>query len=173
MKYNKITISGRICTGKSTLYKALKKELGWKSFSSSEHFRKQAKKENMSINKAEEQNDEDSKNVDYKVRDLLKEEKNLLAEGWMTGVMAQNMHDVLRVLLICPKNIRYERYAKRENVEIKKARREIAQREKNLLSALAKIYNLDDILDPNRYNIVIDTSKSSKKETLEKILSKL
>src|SRR3990167_10497728 len=124
MKYNKISISGRICTGKSTLFGFLERELEWKIFSSSAYFRKYAKEKGLSIDKAEEQNNKLTKKIDYMVSDMLKNKTHLIAEGWMTGVMAGNEKDVLKILLTCPDPIRYQRYALREHVSLRQAERD-------------------------------------------------
>jgi len=45
--YSKIVISGKICTGKSTLVHHLSEKLGWKTFSSGQYFRKYAQEHNL------------------------------------------------------------------------------------------------------------------------------
>jgi len=56
MKYSKITISGKICTGKTTLFWDLQKKLNWPVFSTGQFFRDYARQHNLSLEKAEEQN---------------------------------------------------------------------------------------------------------------------
>jgi len=171
--YNKITISGRICTGKSTLFKHLGDKLQWETFSTSTYFRTYAAQKGYSIDKAEEQNKKITQKIDYMVRDMLESKSNLIAEGWMAGVMAYDVPDALKVLLVCPNTIRYRRYAQRESVTLGQARTKITEREENLLSTLSTIYGIDDILDPKRYNIVIDTEKSNPLEVLDEVLHEI
>lgn len=87
--YNTITISGKICTGKSTLFTMLAQTLQWETISSSQYFRQYAREHALDINKAEEQSNELTKKIDYMVRDRLKTGKHIIAEGWMAGVMAE------------------------------------------------------------------------------------
>src|SRR3989338_5511359 len=99
MKFSKITISGKICTGKTTLFWKLQKKLNWSTFSTGQYFRDYARRHNLSLEKAEEQNEKITKDVDSKVRHLLKRDKNIIAEGWMTGIMAGKFKDNLKNIL--------------------------------------------------------------------------
>jgi predicted cytidylate kinase len=171
--YNKITISGKICTGKSTLFHMLTSKLEWETFSTSKYFRTYAAEKGFSIGKAEEQNKVITQKVDYMVRDMLSSKEHLIAEGWMTGVMGYDVQDACKVLLTCPDTERFKRYSIRESVTIGQAKKEIMEREKNLLTTLYAIYGIDDILDPKRYNVVIDTSKHSLSEVLDLVLHEI
>src|SRR3989338_11414533 len=111
MKFSKITISGKICTGKTTLFWKLQKKLNWSTFSTGQYFRDYARRHNLSLEKAEEQNEKITKDVDSKVRHLLKRDKNIIAEGWMTGIMADNFRDILKILLICNDKERVRRFS--------------------------------------------------------------
>ena len=103
MKYSKITISGKICTGKTTLLKSLQKELNWPIFMTGQLFRDYVKKNVLNLEQVEEQNDELTKKIDYQVRDMINVPGNLIVDGWMSGIMAQDLPDVLKILLICKK----------------------------------------------------------------------
>lgn len=173
MKYSKITISGKICTGKTTLFKALQKKLAWPTFSTGQYFRTYAKDHNLSLEKAEEQNEKITKEVDYHVRSLLKENKPLLAEGWMTGIMANKYPRILKVLLICDEKRRIQRFAHREKISQKVAKKLLQERERNWLTKLAKIYNRSDFFDPNHYDLVIDTTNKNPKEIFKLVIESL
>jgi len=71
MRYTKITISGKICTGKTTLFKGLQKKLKWPAFMTGQLFRDYVKEHGLNLEGAEEQNEKLTKEVDYKVRDML------------------------------------------------------------------------------------------------------
>lgn len=172
MKYSNISISGKICTGKSTVWRKLKKKLGWESFSTGQMFREYAEKNKLSIDAVEEQ-DSMGKHIDTIVHNRLKHEHNLILDTWVHGFMSKNIPQVLRVLLVCDDKERYRRFMKRENITLEKARERVQQREKKLLSKLAEMYNKDDILDPKHYNIVIDTTKNFPDKIVEKIVGKL
>ena len=49
MKYSKITISGKICTGKTTLLKRLQKKLNWTTFMTGQLFRDYVKNHKLNL----------------------------------------------------------------------------------------------------------------------------
>lgn len=173
MKYQCITISGRICTGKSTLYHTLEDSLHWKSYSTSQFFREYAKKHELQLEKAEEQNNKITKEVDYRVQDMLNDQKFIIVEGWMAGALAKDKKKVLKVLLICDDEIRVKRFALREHVSTTVAKRRIHERETFLLATLNKIYRLKNIFDTSYYNLVIDTTGKNEEEIRGLVLTAL
>lgn len=173
MKYTKITISGKICSGKTTLFWNLQQRLRWPTFSSSQFFRDLARNQNLSLNKAEEQDEKLTREIDSRIAELLKTNEFLIVEGWMAGIMADKISKVLRVLLICADKVRIKRFSVRENISIKKAGVKLMEREKNWLNKIKKIYGRDDIFDPKYYNCVIDTTNLKSEEILQKIINLL
>ncbi|PIY69055.1 hypothetical protein COY90_02770 [Candidatus Roizmanbacteria bacterium CG_4_10_14_0_8_um_filter_39_9] len=173
MKYQNITISGRICTGKSTLFHALKDSLHWMTFSTSQFFRDYAKKNHHSLEKAEEQNDRITKEIDYKVQDMLSDQKFIIVEGWMAGALAKNNKHVLKVLLTCDNDMRIKRFALREHVTMMVAKQRIHDRESSLLATLQKIYHLKNIFDTSYYDVVIDTTGKNEEEIRDIVLTSL
>ena len=173
MKFSKITISGKICTGKTTLFWKLQKKLNWSTFSTGQYFRDYARRHNLSLEKAEEQNEKITKDVDSKVRHLLKRDKNIIAEGWMTGIMADNFRDILKILLICNDKERVRRFSQREKIPFFQAKKRLKDRENNWLRKLRIIYGRDDIFDPKNYNLVINTTELSPGKVFNKVIEKL
>lgn len=173
MSYQKVTISGRICTGKTTLFWGLQEKLGWPTFSASQFFRDYARTHKVSLEKAEEQSEQLTKEVDYRTRDMLKGEGNLIAEGWMVGVMADEIPGVLCVLLTCADAVRIKRFAERDNISLKEAEERVRQREENLFDALEEIYHRRDFVDPKNYNFVVDTSKLAPEQLITQVLDKI
>ncbi len=174
MPYNKITISGRICTGKSTLFEGLEARLTWPTIHSGQIFRDYVKKNKLQLEKAEEQNELLTKKVDYQVRDMLKDPKgNLLVDAWMAGIMADNFPYVLKILLVCQDKIRYQRFAKREHIILNEAKAKVEERQKSWVDKMQKIYKRVDIFDPKNYNLVIDTSYITPQAILKKVLNVL
>ena len=98
MVYDKVTISGQICTGKTTLYQALGKRLDWPTFSTGQFFRDYAAKHQFDLEAAEEQSAKITKKIDYQVRDLLKTKKYIIVEGWLAGLMAANTPGVFWIV---------------------------------------------------------------------------
>lgn len=174
MKFTKITISGKICTGKSTLFTSLAKKLGWKTFHTGQFFRDYIKKHGLVLEKAQEQSEQLTKQIDYKVRDILKKEAgNYIFDGWMAGLMADSFPHVLRVLLICKDDIRAKRFAKREKISVSEAKKMILAREKNLFGKFESIHHRNDFVDPKNYNLVIDSSYITPQAVLKKVLTSL
>lgn len=172
-KFLKVTISGRICTGKTTLFWGLQEKLGWPMFSASQFFRDYARTYKVSLEKAEEQSEKFTKEVDYRMRDLLKADGNLIAEGWMAGIMADELAGVLRVLLTCESGVRAKRFAERDGISLQESEKKIREREKNLFDALEQIYQRRDFVDPKNYNFIVDTTRLTPDQLISAVLEKL
>ncbi len=170
---SKVTISGLVCTGKSTLYNGLTKKMPWPTFSVSQFFRKYANKHQVSLDDAQEQSYAFTTKVDHKTRLLLSRKGNLIIEGWMVGIMADKLKNVLKVLLVCDSNIRFTRFAKREKLNFVQAKTMVLKRENNLLGKLQEIYQRDDFLSPQNYDLVIDTTAITKKNLVDTVYQKL
>jgi len=173
MKYSKITISGKICTGKTTLLKSLEKKLKWPSFMTGQLFRDYVKQHGLSLESAEEQNEKLTKKIDYQVREMIHTPGNLIVDGWMSGLMADYLPDVLKILLICQDKIRYKRFAKRENIHFEVAKIRVEKRQSTWFSKLKQIYKRNDFIDPKNYDLIIDTSYITSQAVLKKVLEKL
>ena len=173
MNINKITISGKICTGKTTLLKDLENELNWPIFMTGKLFRDYVAKNNFNLEKVEEQNESLTKKIDYQVRDMIYADGNLIVDGWMSGIMAHDLPNVLKVLLVCKDEVRYQRFANREKINIDEAKKKVEERQSNWLNKLEKIYKRNDFIDPKNYDLIIDTSVLSSQDVLKKVLQKI
>lgn len=173
MKYSKITISGKICTGKTTLFKKLEKKLGWSTFMTGQLFRDHVKKNKLNLEQVEEQNETLTKKIDYLVRDMIYAPGNLIVDGWMSGIMANHLKDVLKILLICKDNIRYKRFAAREKIHFNEAKKKVEKRQSNWFIKLKKIYKRNDFIDPKNYDLILDTSNITSQAVLKKVLQKI
>ncbi len=167
MAINKITISGKICTGKSTLLRSLQKKLNWPVFMTGQLFRDYVKENGLNLEHVEEQSEDLTKKIDYKVRNMLKLPGNLIVDGWMSGIMANHFPNILKILLICDDNIRYQRFAGREKISLSEAKIRVDERQNNWLNKLKKIYKRDDFMDPKNYDLIIDTSNISSLEIIK------
>ena len=171
--YTKITISGLICSGKTTLFWDLFKKLNWPTFSASHFFRDYARTHGTSLQKGEEQNESLTKVIDLGMTELLKNSEHIILEGWMAGIMADELSGVLRVFLTCDDRERVKRFAEREHVNLDQAQTQIKERETNVYKKLRDIYKRNDFLDPKNYNLVIDTTDKSPEEVLKIVLDKI
>ena len=173
MTINKITISGKICTGKTTLLKELANKLKWPTFMTGQFFRDYVKKNELNLDQAEEQNETLTKKIDFQVRDMIYSPGNLIVDGWMSGIMSKGLPNVLKILLVCNDEIRYKRFANRENITIDEAKIRVEERQKIWFTKLEKIYERNDFIDPKNYDLIIDTSNMTSKDTVEKVLQKI
>jgi predicted cytidylate kinase len=171
--YSKITISGKICTGKSSVFRELQKKLNWPTFSTGTYFREYAKTHKLSLNNAEEQTDKITHQVDGMVKEMLHKPGSLLLDSWLAGIMAEGTTDVLKILLITDDSIRYKRFALREHVSLEEAQKEVISRDSTWFEKVKKIHNRSDFFDPKNYTHVIDTSDKSIEEVVKKVLSYL
>lgn len=171
--FSKITISGKICTGKSSVFHELQKKLQWPIFSSGAYFREYAKSHNLLLNNAEEQTNKLTKELDGKVKEMLNRPGNLLLDAWLGGILAEGAKDVLKVLLTADDAVRFARFAARENISVIEAEKEILQRDSSWFEKVKKIHNRSDFFDKKNYTLVIDTSRVSVEYVVSTIIKGL
>lgn len=175
MSYSKITISGSICTGKTTLLKRLEKKLKWPTFMTGQLFRDYVKKHKLDLEGAEEQNEKLTKEVDSKVKEMLHGKGSLIVDGWMSGLSANHLPDVLKILLVCKDDIRYKRFAKREKINYKDAKVRVEDRQKSWFDKIEKIHKIKrkEFTNEKNYTLVIDTSYITPQAVVKKVLEML
>lgn len=173
MKYRAITISGRICTGKSFLFKALWQKLGWESYSASQFFRNFCQRENLPLFAAELRPESLTREVDEEIRQRLLSGEKVIIEGWLAGFKAQNIPGVLKVLLVCSDEERAKRFAQREKISQDIARGEIKKREDNLFQKWQRVYGRDDFFELKYYDLVIETTNLKPEGVLKLVLTEL
>ena len=193
LKYRNITVSGRICTGTSTLSSLLIEKLKWKHWNAGQFFRDYCKKHNLKLENTSDRSDELSKKVDYGMRQDLEEKSGQLLEGWLSGFVAQKVEGTLKVLLVCEEDsLRVDRLVNRENLTVEEAKELIKKREHNNTIKWTRVYkeewakwlskkkqalriydNLFDFWHPDLYDLTIDTYSNSREQTLKKVLKEL
>jgi len=175
LHYQNITISGLICTGTSTLAAFLKEKLGWEHKNLGQLTREFAAQNNIPLELAASQSDEFERKKDlYLCKSSLECGKEQIIEGWLSGFMAENIKDVLKVLLVCSdESVRIDRLVNRENITVEEAKNQIKTREKESLQKWSSLYQTADFWNPKFYDIVIDTYSHSREETLDAVLRKL
>jgi len=171
--YSKITISGKICTGKSSVFRELVKKLKWPTFSTGAYFREYAKTHKLELNNAEEQTNKLTHKVDGKVKEMLTKPGNLLLDAWLGGILAEGTQDVLKVLLVANDDIRFKRFAKRESVSFDTAKTEVLLRDSSWFDKVKKIHKRDDFFDEKKYTLCINTSNLRIDSIVNIILDKI
>lgn len=176
LRYNKITVSGKIATGNTTLAKSLEELLGFKYINAGALQRQWDREHGINENErgAMLRPDEHEREMEDYAKKVLTEEKHVIYEAWLSGFVARKMDDVFRILVICSEEaIRVDRVMNRENVSVKKAKRYIKTRESENIEKWKKLYGNYDFWDPQYYQLVIDTYSSGPMETLGKALDAL
>lgn len=175
-KYRLITVSGKVAVGTTTLAKNLVHVLSWDHINFGALQREFDRKHGINENKqgALARSDKHEQNMEKRGEELLKTGSNLIYEAWLSGFLAKEYKDVLRVLLICSnKDITVDRVTNRENISVAEAKHWIKQREEENEKKWKKLYGDFDFWDSKYYNLVIDTYNSGPMETLGKVLDKI
>ncbi len=185
LKYSSLAISGQPGTGRSTLLKNLKvylQPLGWEFFSGGEWSRKYAiengmhKAGDLSHHKATDYGDEIDLKIDVAMRNKLADPKvHMAIESWISGWNMRGFTHVLKILLVCDEALRIDRVVNRDQLSVETAKKHLEDREKENLTKWSRIHktNTADFWDTKLYDLVVDTYKSSREETLKKVLEKL
>ncbi|MBI2641753.1 cytidylate kinase family protein [Candidatus Roizmanbacteria bacterium] len=175
LKYENVTISGGVASGKNTLLNNLKPYLlpqGWKFTSGGQLLRDFAKEYVQPVASLADKKFHNK--LDNRTRMLLTKVGHYVIEAWLAGFMARDLKKTLRVLLICSDDaLRIDRVANRDNISIEQAKKFIREREEVNFAEWRKIYGNYNFFDAKYYNLVIDTYSSGPIETVGKVLDKL
>jgi len=192
-----VTISGLPGAGSTTLGKHLAQHLNFTYHSGGDFMRKYAidngyfdPKISVHHSATDYPADFDRK-VDYEMRNNLINKKGYLFESWLSGFLAQQVKGTFKILVICSDDsVRVDRIANRDDVTIEEAKKHIFLREQRNLEKWSEMYRTEwnewvvkpqtlTMKDPiyfwgeELYDLVIDTYKLGKEETLEKALQAL
>jgi cytidylate kinase len=175
LKYDNITISGGVAVGKNTLMNNLKpclKPLDWKFSSGGQILRDFAKEYIQPL--ASLADKKFHQTLDARTKKLLTKESHYVIEAWLSGFMARDLKNTLKVLLICSNcSLKVDRVVNRDKITVQQAINFIKQREEKNFKTWQKIYGNYNFFDPKYYNLIIDTYSSGPLETVGKVLDKL
>jgi cytidylate kinase len=170
----KITISGTPGSGKSTVGKILSKKLKLKYFDVGNIRRKTAKKMNLSLqeyNKLGEKKSFTDKNIDNKVKQIGKKEKNLIVVGRTAYHFIPNSIKIfLKTSIdtgarrIFKEKRKFEKYK-----TLKETKKEIKERLKSDKKRYRKYYNID-VNKKENYDLIITTTNLTINQVVNKIL---
>lgn len=175
-KYRLITVSGKIAVGTTTLTKNLVRTLNWKHINVGAIQREFDRKNQINENKqgAFARSDSHEKSIDAMTEKILREDKEIVYEAWLSGFFARNYKDTLKVLLVCShEDIRVDRVANRDNLTIEEAKKWMKQREEENINKWKKLYGDFDFWNPEYYDLIIDTYTSGPMETMGRVIDKL
>lgn len=173
MNYKNIAISGEIGTGTTTLSTKLSKELDWNHLNTGEYFRRWHQEHNINLEDTKKIPPNLDRKVDMDFQKLMREGEGIVFEARLSGWLAKDYRDVLKVLLICDFNSAMERVSKREGKGIEEVKIENSKRSKALLEKFKDLYGIENYLDPKYFDLVIDTTNLNQDQVLESVLEKL
>lgn len=165
----RITISGLPGSGTTTVAKILADRLGYKLISAGDVFRRLAIERGMTLeefSRYAEENPEIDLYVDRMQKELAEKENDVIVEGRLSGWMIK---DAFKVWIYADPDVRYERIARREGIEISRARVETRRREELEKRRYKKFYSID-IDDISVYHLAINSGKFKPEEIVDIIL---
>jgi cytidylate kinase len=197
--YKNITISGLPGCGSTTLLNLLKEKLGaegWTGFSGGEHMRAYAiEKGYFKVDENGEMHhdatvypDDFDRQVDFGMRNRLETGEHSILESWLSGFMAQQVPGTLKILMTCSDEaVRIDRVVNRDGVTIEDAKRNMRERYDKNYNKWSEMYAEQwkewvakpgtlptdaaiDFWHPNLYDLILDTYKLSKGQTLQAVL---
>lgn len=170
----KVTVTGWAGTGKSTLGRAVAARFGLAHYSAGDYYREIARKRGISLGELEQATRGDP-SVDYEVDGRTTELGRTQDRFVFDGRLAWNcIPDSLKILLVCPDEVRFARIAERDGIAISVAREETLAREEAIRDRFGRFYiGLGRFDDPKRFDLVIDTSVTAAEEALGLVARRL
>lgn len=170
MKYSKIILCGRRCSGKTTLFWDLQKELNWPIFSISLYLRDYLHRHNLkSLDAIEALNETISRDIDERMQKLLTTPEQIIFDARMYGHINDQIPNTLKVLLVTDEKIRIKRAAYREGTTEEVQKKRLIKKEGDWIAKMRVMYPFD-FFDPKYYDLVINTSELTPQQVLERIL---
>jgi len=172
----RITISGMIGSGKTTVCRMLGDMLGYRTVISGHVFREMAKELGMSLEEFGDLAETDPKYdrlIDERLLDVAKNEDNVILEGRLAGQMLRrNSIPAFCIFLDAPLEVRVVRVSGREGVDMRAAMDEMRSREASEVLRYRKFYDID-VTDRSIYDMVIDTGSLTPEQVVESIVSRI
>ncbi len=177
-----ITVSGRIASGSTTLAKHLAEKLDWKHIEGGDIFWERVREKlDLDSKDTDKRPDKEDEIFDAELKNILKNEKNIVLETKLAGFNAQGVPGIFKVLVECVDmqgndhiDIRIDRFINREDASIEKAKEELIERESNDIEKWRRIYAGGDpkwvYWDPKYYDLVVNTYSNNPKQALSVVL---
>ena len=174
MKYKNIAVSGKIiASGSTTLAWELAKKLGWRFHTAGEVFRQYCQERGWPIERYKDIPEEIDREVDEKAKEILEKEEGIIYEGWLAGWIAKDLPHVFRILCVAPLEVRIKRFAQRERLTQKEAKKRILSRDKTTIEKHQQLYQIEDQFDENLFHLVLETDKMTPQEEVKAVLEKM
>ena len=167
---NRISICGELGGGSTEIGQMLSRRLGVKCMNSSDAVKNIVIGFKISFKQFEEDVRSGKVNLDKMIQgeiDELSELGEFIVEG-RSAFMLLNDEDVFKVLLVAPETIRAKRISEMRNIMIEEAEEAIRLSDKERKSMVEKLFK-KYWLDPQNYDMVINTRSRSYKEAADLI----
>ena len=164
-------VSGDVCTGSTELAKALAGRFGYTYFGVGQLVRILSKK--LGYRGQHERFVHDFRQIIQDDPTIRLGLVGYVVEGRQVAIQAGRVKiPVLKILTTASPEIILERYARREQIPKPEARSSLEKRltEDDLLLEHCWQLTRDDIFNPERYDIIVDTSRSAPDEIVEEII---
>lgn len=172
----RLSISGPIGSGKTTVCQLLSERLGWKMVVSGHIFRQMAKERSLTLAQFGALAETDpciDRELDQRMVDLAREEDDIIIEGRLAAYNLERAGvDAFKVLLEAEIEVRAARVAQREAEDLKQAATEMLERQRSEALRYKKYYDID-INDDSVYDMVVDTSELTPEEVVDLIVTEL
>lgn len=166
----KITIFGLAGTGKTTAGKMLAEKLGYDYKSTGNIFRALAEKLGMTLGELEAASmhtDEHDKWLDSQTKEYGETHDNFVFESRLAWHF---IPDSIKIHLYCDFDTRVGRVAQREGKDFDLAKMETLDREEKILHRYKEYYGIENIEDPNNFDLNIDTEVNNAQQVVDLIL---
>lgn len=172
----RVTISGPIGSGKSSVGKKIAGILGYEFYSGGTFFRQLASEYGMTLedfNKYAEKHKEIDLKQDDLILDFLRSHDGIVVESRLAGWLCfNNSVESFRIFLDAPFTTRVVRVSGRENSDPELVKRRVREREASELRRYREFYDLD--YRQNRfYDLVINTEELSVDQVVNRIHEEL
>ncbi|MBI2598844.1 cytidylate kinase family protein [Candidatus Curtissbacteria bacterium] len=171
MKYSSITISGPVASGTSTAAKTLAVKFNLAYLSAGDFFRKYMIDHNIPLPEKVQIPDEVDRKIDKELTDLAASQKPVIIDSLYHGYFTRNMPHVLKVLLTADEDVRIKRALLRIHTH-KETAEDVKRRDQTHDIKFRKLYADEGFLDPKFFDLVIDTTATSKEQVVVAIAKK-
>lgn len=173
MKYSKIIIAGKRCTGKTRLFWNLQKVLGWPSFSTSQYIRDVMRTYHFTPDQMEEHSQELTSDIDARIHTLLTRNDNVIIETRAIPSTFSRYGDTFKLLLVASDAARVSRSASREQTTVEKAQKKLIKQEERWIQRMQNIYKTTNLFDKANYDFILDTSPLTPHQVVDAVLAHL
>jgi len=180
----KITISGTLGSGKSSVAKIIANKLGLKQYNSGGFMREMATERGMTLNQLQEIAEKDRSiddEIDARQKKLGKKENNLIFEGRLGYhfipdsikiYLKTNTEEAAKRILKSMQQENEERKKEGLQKNINEIIKSLNRRRKSEKKRYLELYNLD-YEDETNYHIIIDTSNIDAEQVSEEIIKRI